>query len=331
MGFNTGIGYLAAYLKRYFDATEVKVFDFNNNGRDMDARISEISAFDVIGFSMKSFTRESALKIARRVKTDKNILIAGGPHITLDGVNFLKENSIFDYGVSGEGELTLQLLLQAIADKKEVSGIKGLVYRSGKNVVSTGQSARGKELDTLPYPDYTAFDSLDDGRILNYPLVTSRGCPYLCTYCCVKDVMGKQWFARSVDNIMGELTQAKELYGFESFNIQDDNFSLDVERAKAFCDTMIEKDLKMTWSCPNGIRADKLDDELMGKMHRAGCFAVAMGIESGVEEEFNAIKKGEELSDIVNAVELAKKNKIWVFGNFIIGLPHSNQIGRAHV
>jgi len=327
MGFNTGIGYLVAYLRSNFDASEVKVFDFNNNGRDIDERLREISGFDIIGFSMKSFTRESALKMARKVKTDKNILIAGGPHITLDGVNFLKDNPIFDYGVSGEGELTLHKLLLAIKANKEnpdLAGIKGLVYRLSADVISTGKSERGQALDTLPYPDYTAFDSLEDGRILNYPLVTSRGCPYLCTYCCVKDVMGKQWFARSVEDIITELIQAKKTYGFESFNIQDDNFSLDVKRAKAFCDAMIERGLDMTWSCPNGIRADKLDDELMAKMHTAGCFAVAMGIESGVEGEFNAIKKGEKLSDIVTAVKLAKKNNIWVFGNFIIGLPHSN-------
>lgn len=323
LGMNAGLGYLASYIKKTLGISP-KVFDFNNNTSHIGSRIEEIASYDVVGFSMKSFTKEMAIEIAHRVKGKDNLLIAGGPHITLDGVNFLKECDLFDFGVVGEGELTLAALLGVLESGDKLKAVKGIIYRNGNKVVSTGHSGRITDLDTIPYPDYSLFDSVVTGTIYNYPLVTSRGCPYLCTYCCVKDVMGKKWFARSLENIIRELKEAKDLYKFSSFNIQDDNFSLDMKRAKGFCETLVSEGLNMKWSCPNGIRADKVDEELMSMMRQAGCFAVAMGIESGVEKEFSAIKKGESLDDIVAAVEMAKRNKIWVFGNFIIGLPHSN-------
>lgn len=322
-GLNTGLGYIASYLKNVCGLDNVKVFDFNNNSTNIDSRIREIAGYDLIGFSIKSFTRDSALEIAYKVKKDKNILLAGGPHITLDGINFLKEHRIFDAGVAGEGEITTAAFLKALDAKTSFDEIKGLIYRKGNEIMSAGNSDRISELDAIPYPDYAVFDSLQDGKIYNYPLVTSRGCPYLCIYCCVRGVMGRKWIPRAIENVVDELKKAKESYDINCFNIQDDNFSLDMKRAKSFCDALVERDLIMKWSCPNGIRADKVDDELMGKMKQSGCFAVALGIESGVEEEFRSIKKGEELSDIVNAVALAKRNKIWVFGNFIIGLPNS--------
>jgi len=323
-GLNTGIGYIVSYLKNVQGLNSVKVFDFNNYYKEIDSRIEEIKSYGVIGFSIKSACIESTLEIAKKVKTRENLLLAGGPHITLDGVNFLKEHEIFDMGVIGEGEVTTASLLKALDSKKELDTIKGVIYRKGEQILFTGSADRILDLDGIPYPDYSSFDSVVDGKIFNYPLVTSRGCPNRCIYCCVKDVIGRKWIARSVANVVDELRCAKELYNISCFNVQDDNFSMDMKRAKAFCDLLISQNFIMKWSCPNGIRADKMDDELMGKMSQAGCFAVAIGIESGVEEEFNTIKKGEKLSDIVNAVELAKKSGIWVFGNFIIGLPNSS-------
>ena len=323
-GLNTGIAYIVSYLKKQIGLEGIKVFDFNNNMKDLETRLQELSSYDLIAFSIKSFTTRFAVEVASRIKNKANILLAGGPHVTLDGVNFLKENEIFDYGIVGEGEVIVTELLKVFETNGDIGTIKGLVYRNGKNIIFTGNRCRNTNLDELPFPDYSNFDSVEDGKIYNYPLVTSRGCPYLCTYCCVKGVMGKEWFARSVENIIGELIKAKESYKISCFNIQDDNFSLDIKRAKAFCDSMINQNLAMKWSCPNGIRADRVDDELMSKMKQSGCFAVSFGIESGVEEEFRSIKKGEDLGDIIKAVELAKRNKIWAFGNFIIGLPNSD-------
>ncbi len=323
-GLNTGIGYVASYLMKVNKAKNIKVFDFNNNGENKDSRIREIAGYDIIGFSMKSFTKDYALEIARKVKNKNNILIAGGPHITLDGVNFMREHDLFDFGVVGEGEIVTSQLLDALASNRSLESIKGIIFRKNSEIIFTGNAGRISDLDSIPYPEFGIFDSVTDGVINNYPLVTSRGCPYLCTYCCVKVVMGRTWVPRTVETVIDELKKAKAQYRISNFNIQDDNFSLDMKRAKTFCDSLTHDNLELKWSCPNGIRADKVDDELMGKMQSAGCFAVALGIESGVEEEFKTIKKGEELSDIVRAAAMARRHKISVMGNFIIGLPGSH-------
>lgn len=321
LGINTGIGYLVSSLRSARVAGDVKVFDFNNNKKNTDFRLEEIRGYDIVGFSMKSFTKDAAIEVAQKVKRPGNVLIAGGPHIALDGVNFMKEHPIFDFAVRGEGEITFARLVNALGSGADPGSINGIIRRFSGDIVSTGPGERIKDLDSVPFPDYSVFDSID--AIRNYPLVTSRGCPYLCTYCCVKDVMGRKWFARNVDGIIRELEEAKRKYNIESFNVQDDNFSLDIKRAKEFCDRLAESGLDLKWSCPNGIRADRVDEELMRKMRKSGCFAIALGIESGVSEEFDAIKKGEGLDAIVKTAELARENKIWVFGNFIIGLPHS--------
>lgn len=322
-GFNTGIAYIVSYLNEHMGDRGIKVFDFNNDNRNVDERINELSSYDLIGFSIKSFTIDYALKIASAVKRKGNILVAGGPHITLDGVNFLKENPCFDYAIFGEGEVTFEKLVNALNNNEPIESIKGIAYRKEGAIAFTGNSDRITALDVLPFPNYAAFDSVRDG-IANYPLMTSRGCPYQCTYCCVGRVMGKTWYARSVDNILTELKMVISKYRSKQFHIQDDNFTFDIIRAKKFCDGLMKDDIDLKWSCSNGLRADKIDAELMQKMKKSGCFMINLGIESGNRKEFEAIKKGERLSDIVNTIKLAHKNKLLVLGNFIIGLPHSD-------
>jgi radical SAM superfamily enzyme YgiQ (UPF0313 family) len=321
-GLNTGLAYIVSSLKKS-GRSDIRVFDFNNNTSLHEQRIEQLSSYDVIGFSVKSFTRENAISIASQVKRSNNILVAGGPHISLDGMNFLNENNFFDYAVSGEGEHSMIQLMEVIEGTGKLENIKGIIYRKKGIPMADSTAERIMNLDLLPFPEYINFDSISEGRIYNYPLVTSRGCPYHCSYCCVKAVMGKRWVARSVDNIITELKEVQRQHSSTIFNIQDDNFTLDIQRAHNFCEAILKEDLSFKWSCPNGIRADRLDKKLIAAMKRAGCFMVAFGIESGNEKEYNAINKGEKHQDIVNAVNIAQQHGIYVIGNFIIGLPNS--------
>ncbi len=321
-GLNTGLAYIVSSLIKS-GKNDIRVFDFNNNTSLNKERVEDISSYDVIGFSIKSFTSGDAISIASQVKRSDNILVAGGPHISLDGMNFLSENSSFDYAIPGEGEYSMVQLIEVIEGNDKLEKIKGIIYRKNGNPMANGAAERIIDLDALPFPEYSNFDSISDGHIYNYPLVTSRGCPYQCTYCCVRAVMGKHWVPRSVDNIVTELKDVRRQYSSKNFNIQDDNFTLDMQRAFDFCDAIVKEGMPFKWSCPNGIRADRLDEKLIGSMKRAGCFMVAFGIESGNEQEYNAINKGEKHQDIVNAVNMVQEQGIYVIGNFIIGLPYS--------
>ncbi len=238
--------------------------------------------------------------------------------MAIDGYNFLKENSVFDMCVVGEGEEAIK----EITDGKKIEKVNGIMFRKGRKISTTKRRQWIKDLDKLLLPDYGSFDSVS-GKIDSYPIVTSRGCPYNCTYCSVGDVIGKRWRARSPENIIKELFHAKEHYQSTKFKILDDDFTLDMNRAKRLCQMMIAEKLGMKWSCPNGIRADKLDSELLSLMKESGCFSISLGIESLAPDVFENINKGEKIDDIKNAVINAKKAGIKVEGFFIIGLPGS--------
>ena len=109
-----------------------------------------------------------------------------------------------------------------------------------------------------------------------------------------------------------------------SLAIWDDNFTLNIERAKEICREIIKRKLSLTWYCHNGIRADRIDIKLARLMKRAGCTSLAFGIETGSHDVFDSIKKGESLSDILKAIKIVKKVGIQAVGYFIIGLPGDN-------
>ncbi|MFH1420523.1 MAG: radical SAM protein [Candidatus Aenigmatarchaeota archaeon] len=317
-GLNTGLGYLTAVLKQ--KGHDVGVIDFNNKRGNEKQRLEAVKGADIAGISIKSFTLAHALKLGKIIKEiNPNItLIAGGPHITIDGRAFMIENKEFDMAVVGEGEQTLL----EIASKKPLEKINGILYRKGNDVIANERRQWANELDVLPFPNYDVFDSVDS-EIDAYPLVTSRGCPYNCSYCSVGNVIGKVWRSRDAKNITEELETAKEKYGSSGFKVLDDNFTLSVERAKEICRMLIDKNIGMKWSCPNGIRADKLDNELLALMKQSGCYSISIGVETGDLDVFKAIDKGEKLEDIEKAVAMIKNAGIRAEGFFIIGLPGS--------
>lgn len=313
-GLNTGLGYLASSLTQHPNVT-VRVFDFNNRHDSFKARLEEIEKHDIVGFSVKSTVLPQVLNLVQTLSLKNSKVIAGGPHITLDGVNFMSDNSVFNYGFQGEAELSLPLFING----ESLDRIPGLISRSES---INNKPERIEDIDHLPFPAYEKFDSVST-HISNYPLVTSRGCPYSCTFCCVKKVIGRKWIARGIPNIIEELSYVQRQFGVRVFNIQDDNFSMDINRAKEFCETLLQKDFTFIWSCPNGVRADRLDKELLKLMKRSGCHAIAIGVESCNAEEFNSIKKGETLEQVIWAAQKAKEIGMEIYGNFIIGLPHS--------
>jgi radical SAM superfamily enzyme YgiQ (UPF0313 family) len=317
-GLNIGLAYLAAVLNN--EGRNVTVVDLNNRNDAASGRISAISHSDLVGFSIKSFTLRSCMEISSQIPKDKRLFIAGGPHITLDGVNFLNSNPEFDFGVRGEGEETLPEIIRGETPNK----IKGIVYRDpSEGVVATEKRAFVRDLDKLPFPDYSGFDSLANGRIATYPLITSRGCPFPCKYCSVGRVMGMPWRERSPKNVIEELLQAKEKYRISHFDVLDDNFTLGVKRAKDICQLLMDENVQLSWGCPNGVRADRLDDELLGLMKRSGCESISIGIESCNPTVFESINKSEKLDTIFNSIKLAKEKGIRVNGFLIVGLPDS--------
>ncbi len=318
-GLNNGLASIAAMIR---NDHSVSVLDFVNRSGDLEKRLEVVKDADIVGISMKSFTLTESIMVAHCVRQlNKSVkIVAGGPHVIVDGLNLMKDNNVFDMAVRGEAEVSFKEL----TDGKQPEEIGGLIYRENGEIKQVPQNGWIINLDELPFPNYDDFDSVNINgeiqKIENWPLVTSRGCPYTCSYCNVPVVIGRKFRTRSGKNILNELRYAKEKYGSEEFKVLDDNFTLLMDRAKDVCRLFVNEKLNMKWTCPNGIRADRLDEELCRLMKEAGCYSMSIGVESGDPEVFDKIKKGEKLEDVERGIRFAQAAGIKVHGFFIIGL-----------
>ncbi len=321
-GLSVGLGYLSACL--ISNGHEVNVIDLNNKEENEKKRLA-IGLFwepDIVGISITTFSLKEAQKVIRfcRKRYREAFYVAGGPHVTLEREEFLRQNSdLFDCCIIGEGELTMLDLISNIQLKNDLSEVKGIVYHKNRDVISTRERPFIKDLDNLPFPNYRVFDSVS-GKLEEYPIITSRGCPFDCVFCANKYLSKRKWRRRSPKNVIEEIKHAMELYRFKKLVVWDDNFTLDVTRAKEICDLIISEGFHLNYSLNNGIRADRVDKELIKKLKASGCTEIYIGIENGDPETFPLVNKGETLEEIEAAVSLIKEEGMKVEGFMIIGL-----------
>ncbi|MCX7009491.1 MAG: radical SAM protein [Kiritimatiellaeota bacterium] len=178
----------------------------------------------------------------------------------------------------------------------------------------------------MPFPARHLFPPLDryrgqealGNRLPVGTLLTSRGCPYGCTFC-YKAIFGSKFRARSAESVVAEWAQLIEHEHVREISIVDDSFTTLRERVQAICDLVLKNGLKIPWSCPNGIRVDLASLELLQKMRAAGCYRVALGIESGNERILRSIGKKITRQQISTAVENCRKVGIKTMGFFMLG------------
>ncbi len=323
-GYNLGIAYLSGALLRA--KIEVKVLDLNHgvmSDREIETFLSDFQPH-VIGISIKTAAYKSSIEMARKTKRicPEAIHIAGGPHVTLAYEEFLRDNREFDAAFIGESERSIVEFSNRLEAESPYDGINGVAYIGRKGKLHLSPSKPEENLESLAFPRFEPFYNVDPSQE-PYHILTSRGCPHLCVFCCVHAISGRKWRFRSPENIIAELEQAVMRYGIKEFEVDDDNFTLNMDRAKEFCRQLSRMKLGLKWFCPNGIRADRLDSELALLMADTGCHSVALGIESGNQDVLKMVKKGERLEDIAKAVGYLKKAGIHTMGYFIIGLPGS--------
>ncbi len=324
MGLNIGLGYIAGALSQ--KGFKTKVLDLNNYRVEKPKELLRyvVTEFfpDLIGFSVQSLTYKLSIELAKFLSTFSNIpIVFGGVHTSVDIEKILKYHECVDFLVIGEGEITLCELAKKLNSNtiEEISSINGLVYRAenGTIIINPPRNLI-RDLDEIPFPKYDLFGIK---QITHYTLLTSRGCPYTCSFCLASKLLNRTWRPQKPIHLIEEIKQAKKQYNIRSFNIMDDNFTLKPERVWEFCELYLKENLDIPWECSNGIRGDKMNFELLKKKKEAGCFSVSLGLESFDQEVFSRIKKKETIEDIVHAVKILKELDIKVIGFFIIGLP----------
>ncbi|MFX0133859.1 MAG: B12-binding domain-containing radical SAM protein, partial [Candidatus Hodarchaeota archaeon] len=218
-------------------------------------------------------------------------------------------------------------LCSVLEKNEDVENIEGIYYWKNGQLVNNPRNSTIRNLDSIPFPDYDNFSSImtNNGYLKEYPILTSRGCPYKCTYCSMPKIMGGKWRSHTSQRVIDELQHAKKKYHSSRFTVVDDNFTLNIERVEDICDRLISMEINLPWNSQNGIRADRISVDLAKKMNQSGCHYVWIGIENAEEEVFKTINKGEKLEDIKTGIKHLRNVGIRVGGFFIIGLPYSTK------
>ncbi len=353
-----GLAYVASVLDK--NNYQVKILDALAEGFDQERIVNgrrmiglsysqirkEIIKFnpDIVGvtapFSFQSHEAHEVVDLVKKIRPSI-VTVVGGSHPTIQPEDMIGNKNV-DYVVRGEGEYVMLDLVRALERNRSVKNIKGLTYRGENGKVIDNQ--RGEpimSLDELPFPSRHLlpmdkyFQASKKGRVIDgllafgknrTSIITSRGCPFTCTFCSVHLTMTRIWRPRTPESVVEEIKSFVKDYKIEYFDILDDNFTLLPQRAKEICRLLIKEKLKVNWTTPNGIRADRVDEELIILMKKAGCLGIKVAPESGNQEVLDKIiKKNLDLKKVKKVVALCKKHQLPVEAFFVIGFPEETE------
>ena len=328
---NIGLASLGAYLKQR--GHEVRVLDLNNITVPGSRRARLRKALEwqphVVGISVLpacTYTYGHALKTLRRARAQSGpdvLYVLGGIGVTVNPEHLLRgARGLADLGIIGEGEITLAEVVETYMRGGDPKTVAGTAYLAGGELVRQPERPFLKNLDSLPFSDFSIFDSVGD-RMDEFPIMTSRGCPYNCIFCLNKILSKRTFRWRSARNVVDEIKEGKERYKYDAVYIWDDHFSLKRDRAEEICRMLIDEKVGIKYYLPDGIRADTVTPEFANLLKESGCAGVSIGFEDANPETFVHIKKGEKYEDIVNAIEALKAARVPVRASMVIGLPHT--------
>lgn len=284
---------------------------------------------DVVGLYSTTFGWNKAQDAAKAIKEiDRDIFICvGGPYPIATQEKCLEECEWLDVVVTGEGELTLNEMLERLAEGKGLEGVEGVVYREDGVVRKNPPRPLIMDLDSLPFP---ARELLEDAVSYIPPpatfkrkpvavMMTSRGCNRKCLFCFQIDRHRKTKIRyRSVENVIAEIELCLS-QGYKEIKFLDDTLAENYDRAMQLCDEIKARKLDFTWfasACVN-----QVDKPLLTAFKEAGCWAILFGAESGVQRNLNTLRKGITVDDTRKAVKAAKEVGLKVLTPFLFGIP----------
>lgn len=326
-----GIAQLSALLRQQGMDTTIIDLTFRNADEAL-IEISEIKP-KVVGIYVMLTMIDNALDLARKIRvlSPETLLVCGGPMPTLRPEQFSQDfNLIF----RGESILSFPLFCKDFLDAGDISAVithheryPGIYMRDRQTnkVIKTPVKATDETLiNQLPIPDRTDFDHdsyqkfwLEKDGITQASIMTTYGCPHNCDFC-AKPVFGKNFRKRSIDNIIEEIHDIKS-FGYDGLWISDDSFTLDLNHVRAFCERMIQDDLRMKWTCLS--RTELIPLEEVKLMQRSGCSKVFFGLESGSNEVLKLMNKHSTIEAAERMLDLFTRCGIETAGFFMVGYP----------
>jgi len=323
-----GLCYIAASLERA--GHDVGILDMNSHRVSDKAMVEQISQSPLVGIGGLVTEYAEVVRLVKVVKgADENkIVVLGGPLATTHSEELLVASGA-DVAVVGEGEQTIVELLGAIKQGSSKELIKGIVYRDEVRVVAHPHRELETDLDSIPHParhlldmsqysthHFTTF-GIKVPKMKSSTMITSRGCPYRCTFC-DRNTAGLKWRARSPEDIVSEMRELRDDYDIHGFVFNDDTFVVNRKRVLDFC-SLLKKELPdVSWYC-NG-RVNLMDEEMIEAVAGCGCVGLAYGIESGNQEILDSIHKQITLEQVERITALTKEHGIHATGYFMLGI-----------
>lgn len=322
-----GLSILANIIRRDLNTTP-EFLDINAN-RFSDKQVEQIidgTRADVVLTGGIIPVYNDIIRLSKYIKETypETIIIAGGS-VASSIPNILLENSMIDIVCMGEGEKTIINILNNIKRRD----INGIAYKN-KQIILNNQEPLIQNLDKdsmlpaydlLPMEIYLNNQVIGLGREIDF--ISSRGCPYICNFC--YQPFGKQPRLHSAEFIINAIKILIKDYDIDFVAFQDDEFLMNKQRVRNFCNNLkgINKDIY--WSCTG--RADIIakDENLLKKMKNSNCVSISYGFESGSQRMLDSMNKKQTIEQMERVIELNRKYGLPIPVSFILGMPGETQ------
>jgi radical SAM superfamily enzyme YgiQ (UPF0313 family) len=331
-----GILSLAAFVRERLPV-EIRLLD-QRVARCGSAEVARQAArfrADVVGLSACTNAALMLGEVAHLVRgvLPHALLLLGGPHVSAFGARAVAATCA-DAGVAGEGELALEQILRARLEGHDLAGIPGVVWRAptGEVITNPGTLPLIDDLDALPFP---AYDLIDLAQYWTRPsmaavpprryvtLLTSRGCPYGCSYC--GHNLGRRFRPQSAGRVVAEIEHYQRRYGVREIEFVDDIFNCDPRRVIEFCDLVLRRDLRLRLVFPNALRCDTLAPEGIDALVDAGLYFCCCALESAAPRIQELMGKKLDVGKYLDSVAALDRRGVFTYGFTMLGFPTESE------
>ncbi|MBU1864216.1 MAG: B12-binding domain-containing radical SAM protein [Candidatus Omnitrophica bacterium] len=321
------LAYCAALIRQEEPSVHVIMLDANALKLDIQQQVQKIDDLDVdiIVFTATTYSINAVKVLIRSLTRKPRATILIGTHGSALPEQTLQEIPGLDIIICGEPEHSVLAVIQMLKSNQPISQTRGISFRMGEHIISTGTRSLSTDLDTLPFParDLLPNDAYFSPYSSNVTaLQTTRGCPGQCTFCDSHLLYGSTVRTRNPLRIVDEMEECVQQYKIRYFAIIDHTFTVNQSFVVAICNEIIRRQLhvRIRWVC--NARADLLDNNTLSAMKQAGCLQIGVGIESGENERLRSVKKEVTEEQIKESIDNIRRHGMLAMGYAIIGFPY---------
>lgn len=304
---------------------EVDLIDADAENLSMDETVDRILSFspDAVGLSCNYITKHNpTMRLAAALKSKQPglFIFAGGNHAAAYSEGLIVENGPIDVVLTGEGEAEAPALLKAMNERGSPDKSPGAVIWTGGKSTLVAPRGHVEDLNTLPL---AAYDLLPMEKYRRFELVTSRGCPYTCSFCASTEIVGTKVRLRSPESVVNEVEHLRKHYGDRFLWISDDTFTAIKTHAVSVSAALEKVQPPVKWSC--FATAVTLKTEVLAAMKRSGCEYLSIGVETTHPSQKRYVGKRVTDDSIAEAVQRCHDAGLRVYGFIIVGFPGENK------